>query len=39
VAEGKMHMRRALALLAIAAVSLLFASDPLLAFDPSLEVS
>ena len=32
-------MRRALALLAMAAVSLLFASAPLLASDPSLEVS
>ena len=34
-----MHMRRALALLAMAAVSLLFASAPLLALDPSLAVS
>ena len=32
-------MRRALALLAMAGVSLLFASAPLLALDPSLEVS
>jgi signal transduction histidine kinase/ligand-binding sensor domain-containing protein len=34
-----MHMRRALALLAMAAVSLLFASPPLLALNPSLAVS
>ena len=34
-----MHMRRALALLAMAAVSLLFASAPLLALDPALAVS
>ena len=34
-----MQMRRALALLAMAAVSLLFASAPLLALDPSLAVS
>src|SRR4030095_8430888 len=34
-----MHMTRALALLAMAAVSLLFPSAPLLASEPSLEVS
>src|SRR6478752_981000 len=34
-----MQMRRGLALLAMAAVSLLFASAPLLASEPSLEVS
>ena len=32
-------MRRALALLTMAAVSLLFSSAPLLALEPSLEVS
>jgi ligand-binding sensor domain-containing protein len=39
VAEVKMHVGRALALLAVAAVALLFASAPLLALDPSLAVS
>src|SRR4029450_2725060 len=34
-----MHMRRALALLAMAAVSLLFPAAPLLALGPSLAVS
>jgi len=39
VAETKVQMRSALALMAMAAVSLLFASAPLLALDPSLAVS